>query len=100
MGSRTIPVAPGDTERVVFSLRADMADTLLATASFAQYLANRLAKTDDQPSAIPLTHILTGAAPGGGVPAIRDHIKKVLGGTVTQFMGTGDAATSLFGACP
>jgi phenylacetate-CoA ligase len=100
IGSRTIPVAPGDTERVLFSLRAGVADTLLATASFAQYLANRLEKTDEQPSAIPLTHIVTGGEPGGGIPAIRDHIENVLGVTVTEVMGIGDVAPSLFGECP
>jgi len=100
IGSRTIPVAPGDTERVLFSLRAGVADTLLATASFAQYLANRLEKTDDEPSAIPLTHIVTGGEPGGGIPAIRDHIERVLGVTVTEVMGIGDVAPSLFGECP
>ena len=100
IGSRTIPVAPGDTERVLFSLRAGIADTMLATASFAQYLANRLEKTDEQPSAIPLTHIVTGGEPGGGIPAIRDHIERVLGVTVTEVMGIGDVAPSLFGECP
>jgi phenylacetate-CoA ligase len=100
IGSRTIPVAPGDTERVLFALRAGLADTLLATASFAQYLANRLEKTDEQPSAMPLTHIVTGGEPGGGIPAIRDHIQKVLGVTVTEVMGIGDVAPSLFGECP
>jgi phenylacetate-CoA ligase len=100
IGSRTIPVAPGDTERVIFSLRAGVADTLLATASFAQYLANRLEKTEEEPSAMPLTHIVTGGEPGGGIPAIRDHIEKVLGVTVTEVMGIGDVAPSLFGECP
>jgi phenylacetate-CoA ligase len=100
IGSRTIPVAPGDTDRVLFSLRARVADTLLATASFAQYLANRMEKTEEQPSATPLTHIVTGGEPGGGIPAIRDHIEKVLGVTVTEVMGIGDVAPSLFGECP
>ena len=99
IGSRTVPVAPGDTERVLFGLKAGLADTLLATASFAQYLANRLDKTED-PSAMPLTHIVTGGEPGGGIPAIRDHIEKVLGVAVTEVMGIGDVAPSLFGECP
>jgi phenylacetate-CoA ligase len=93
-------VAPGDTERVVFALKAGLADTLLSTASFAQYLANRLEKSEAEPSAIPLTHIVTGGEPGGGIPAIRDHIQRVLGVTVTEVMGIGDIAPSLFGECP
>src|ERR1700686_337627 len=100
IGARSVPVAPGDTERVVFALRMGLADTLLATASFAQYLANRLEESDKEPSAIPVTHVVTGGAPGGGIPAIRDHIQDVLGVTVTEVMGIGDVAPSLFGECP
>ncbi|HEY1419568.1 MAG TPA: phenylacetate--CoA ligase family protein [Candidatus Dormibacteraeota bacterium] len=100
IGVRSVPVAPGDTERVLFGLRAGLADTLLSTASFAQFLANRLEKSDENPSAIPLTHVVTGGEPGGGIPAIRDHIQRVLGVTVTEVMGIGDIAPSLFGECP
>jgi phenylacetate-CoA ligase len=100
IGARSVPVAPGDTERVVFALKAGLADTLLCTASFAQYLANRLEKDEGDPSAIPLTHVVTGGEPGGGIPAIRDHIQRVLGVTVTEVMGIGDVAPSLFGECP
>ena len=100
IGTRTVPVAPGDTERVLFGLRAGLADTLLATPSFAQYLANRLESSDSRPQALDLSHIVTGGEPGGGIPAIRDHIEKVLGVTVTEVMGIGDVAPSLFGECP
>ncbi len=99
IGARSVPVAPGDTERVTFGLRAGLADTLLSTASFAQYLANRLEKTEPEPAAMPLTHVVTGGEPGGGIPAIRDHIQRVLGVTVTEVMGIGDVAPSLFGEC-
>jgi phenylacetate-CoA ligase len=99
IGTRSIPVAPGDTERVLYAIRAGLADTLLATASFAQYLANRLEKSDPEPSAMPVTHIVTGGEPGGGIPAIRDHLQRVLGVQVTEVMGIGDIAPSLFGEC-
>ena len=100
IGSRAVPVAPGDTERVLFGLNAGLADTLLCTPSFAQYLANRLEKSEPDPAAMKLTHIVTGGEPGGGIPAIRDHIQSVLGATVTEVMGIGDIAPSLFGECP
>jgi phenylacetate-CoA ligase len=99
IGARTIPVGPGDTDRVLFGLRSGLADTLLSTASFAQYLANRLEQTDAEPSAMRLNHVVTGGEPGGGIPAIRDHIQRVLGVTVTEVMGIGDIAPSLFGEC-
>lgn len=100
IGARSVPVAPGDTDRVIFGLKAGLADTLLSTPSFAQYLANRLEKSDPNPGSMPLTHIVTGGEPGGGIPAIRDHIQTVLGVTVTEVMGIGDIAPSLFGECP
>ena len=100
IGVRSVPVGPGDTDRVLFSLRAGIADTLLATPSFAQHLANRLAMSDPEPSSLALTHIVTAGEPGGGIPAIRDHIQDVLGTTVNEVLGIGDVAPSLFGECP
>jgi phenylacetate-CoA ligase len=100
IGARTLPVGPGDTQRVLFALHAGLADTLLATASFAQYLANHFETTTAKPTQNPLTHIVTGGEPGGGIPAIRDHIEAVMGVTVTEVMGIGDIAPSLFGECP
>ncbi|TMF45266.1 MAG: phenylacetate--CoA ligase [Chloroflexi bacterium] len=47
-----------------------------------------------------LTHIVTGGEPGGGIPTIRDHIQDSLDVTVTEVMGIGDVAPSLFGECP
>jgi phenylacetate-CoA ligase len=100
VGARSVPVAPGDTTRVIFGLKAGLADTLLATPSFAQYLANRLESTDPDPASLLLRHVVTGGEPGGGIPAIRDHIERVLGVTVNEVMGIGDLAPSLFGECP
>jgi phenylacetate-CoA ligase len=96
IGARSVPVAPGDTDRTLFALRSGLADTLLCTASFGQYLANKLEADGVE---WPLTHVVTGGEPGGGIPAIRDHIQRVLGVAVTEVMGIGDVAPSLFGEC-
>jgi len=100
VGARSVPVGPGDTERVLFSLRAGLADTLLATPSFAQYLANRFEREEGNEPDLLLTHVVTGGEPGGGIPRVRDHIEEVLRVTVTEVMGIGDLAPSLFGECP
>jgi phenylacetate-CoA ligase len=98
IGSRVVPVGPGDTDRVLFGLRAGIFDTLMTTPSFAQYLANRLENAGETVN--PLAHIVTGGEAGGGIPAIRDHIQRVMGATVDEVMGIGDVAPSLFGECP
>jgi phenylacetate-CoA ligase len=113
IGARSVPVAPGDTERVIFGLRAGLADTLLCTPSFAQYLANLASPLRGEVSpraqgvrreggddGLTVAHVVTGGEPGGGIPAIRDHIQQVLSATVTEVMGIGDLAPSLFGECP
>lgn len=100
IGARSVPVAPGDTTRVLFGLTTGLADTLLATPSFAQYLANRFESTHADPGSLALLHVVTGGEPGGGIPAIRDHIERALGVTVNEVMGIGDVAPSLFGECP
>ena len=98
IGSRVVPVGPGDTDRVLFALGMGLFDTLMTTPSFAQYLSNRLEKSGDKVR--PLAHIVTGGEPGGGIPAIRDHIQRVAGATVDEVMGIGDVMPSLFGECP
>ncbi len=98
IGCRSVPVAPGDTDRVIFGLKAGLADTLLSTPSFAQYLANKPEMAGSK--GMQLTHIVTGGEPGGGIPTIRDHIQNALDVTVTEVMGIGDVAPSLFGECP
>ena len=98
IGARVVPVGPGDGDRVVFAMSAGLFDTLMTTPSFGQYLANRLEKNGDKVH--PLTHVVTGGEPGGGIPAVRDHIQNVLGATVNEVMGIGDVAPSLFGECP
>lgn len=98
IGCRVVPVGPGDTDRVLFGLRAGIFDTLMTTPSFAQYLSNRLEKSGEKVH--PLAHIVTGGEPGGGIPAVRDHVQRVTGATVDEVMGIGDVAPSLFGECP
>ncbi len=100
IGCRVVPVGPGDTERVLFATRAGIVDTLLATPSFAQHLANRFARAGAERGTTALVHIVTGGEPGGGIPAVRDHIEAALGVTVNEIMGIGDVAPSLFGECP
>ncbi len=98
IGSRVVPLGPGDGDRVLFGMRAGIFDTVLTTPSFAQYLANRLEAGGERITS--LVHVVTGGEPGGGIPAVRDHIESVTGAFVNEVMGIGDIAPSLFGECP
>jgi len=82
IGARSVPVAPGDTARVLFGLKAGLADTLLATPSFAQYLANRFETSHEDPGSLALLHVVTGGEPGGGMRSCRPARTKVRAGMV------------------
>jgi phenylacetate-CoA ligase len=98
IGARVVPLGPGDADRALFGMRAGIFDTILTTPSFAQYLANRLESAGERVTT--LRHVVTGGEPGGGIPAVRDHIESVTGAFVNEVMGIGDIAPSLFGECP
>src|SRR5256885_13392902 len=98
IGTRVVPLGPGDADRVLFGMRAGIFDTLLTTPSFAQYLANRLEAGGENVQS--LAHIVTGGEAGGGNPAGARSIEICNRAVVNQGMGIGDNRPSLFGECP
>jgi phenylacetate-CoA ligase len=100
LGAATVPVGPGDTERVLSALRAGLVDTMLGTPTFAQYLANVVADRGLDGRGLGLRHVLSGGEPGGGIPAIRENIERSFDAEVTEIYGLGDITPSLMGECP
>jgi phenylacetate-CoA ligase len=100
IGARTVPVGVRDTERVIDALRLGIADSLQATPSFVLYLISRFEKEGLDPREFRLVHINVGGEPGAGIPAIRERIETAFGSQLTEIMGLGDVAPSLFGECP
>lgn len=100
LGAATVPVGPGDTERVLSALQAGLADTMLGTPTFAQYLANAVAERGLDARGLGLRHILSGGEPGGGIPALKQHIEEAFDAQITEIYGLGDITPSLMGECP
>lgn len=100
LGARTVPVGPGDTDRVLNALQAGLIDTIQGTPTFAQYLANVVRDAGLDGPALGLRHILSGGEPGGGIPAVRDFIEESFDAEVTEIYGLGDITPSLLGECP
>lgn len=100
LGARTVPVGPGDTERVLNALQAGLVDTIQGTPTFAQYLANVVRDAGLDGRSLGLRHILSGGEPGGGIPAVRDFIEESFDAEVTEIYGLGDITPSLLGECP
>ena len=100
LGACTVPVGPGDTERVLSALRAGLVDTMLGTPTFAQYLANVVEERGLDGRGLGLRHILSGGEPGGGIPAVKESIEESFDAEVTEIYGLGDITPSLMGECP
>jgi phenylacetate-CoA ligase len=100
LGACMIPVAPGDTARVLSALRRGLADTTQGTPTFAQYLAGTIAAQGIDARELGVRHIITGGEPGGGIPAIKSTIEDAFDAQVTEVYGLGDITPSLFGECP
>jgi phenylacetate-coenzyme A ligase PaaK-like adenylate-forming protein len=89
------------TERIVRDMRRLRVTALLATTSFAQYLAERWSdvgrETGIQSS---LQKVLGGGEPGLAQPDIRARIQRGLGLThLRETMGLGDVLPSMWGEC-
>ncbi|MEO8694337.1 MAG: phenylacetate--CoA ligase family protein [Acidimicrobiales bacterium] len=98
-GARRVPVAPGDTARVLDAAAAGLFDTIVATPSFALHLADRCAREGIDAPRLGIRHIVSGGEPGGGIPSTRARIEASFDCDVTEAMGLGDIAPSLYGEC-
>ena len=99
IGTCRVPVGPGDLERVLSACKAGIVDTLLATPSFALYLASVFENRGLAGPDAGFTHLVVGGEPGGGIPAVRKRIEEAFGADVTEASGIGDVSPSLYGEC-
>jgi phenylacetate-CoA ligase len=98
-GARRVPVAPGDTARVLDAAAAGLFDTIVATPSFVLHLAERCRRDGTDPAGLGIRHVVSGGEPGGGIPATRARIEAAFAAEVTEVMGLADIAPSLYGEC-
>ncbi len=94
IGACHIPMATGNTERVLMAIERLHPDAVVATPSYAKYLAET---GDLQDSSV--TKVLVAGEPGGGEPGFREHLQAAWGAKVTEAMGIGDIGVSLWGEC-
>jgi phenylacetate-CoA ligase len=94
IGACHIPMATGNTERVLMAIERLKPDAVVATPSYASYLA----ETGDVRGS-SVTKVLVAGEPGGGEPSFRAALEEAWGARVTEAMGIGDIGVSLWGEC-
>ena len=99
LGLTIIPVGSGNTERLMTAVRLLKADAIALTPSYALHLAEWAAEHGINPAETSVRRLLVAGEPGGGEPAMRARLEGAWDAEVTEAMGIGDIAVSLWGEC-
>jgi len=94
-----VPVAPGNTDKVISALRLGLVDSVVLTSSFALYLVDRFAADGLDVANLGLVNVFIGGEPGAGLPEVRKQLEAGFGTPVRELMGIGDVCGALFGEC-
>src|SRR6478735_4609613 len=99
LGLCHIPVGTGNTERLLAAVKLLKPQILACTPSYALHLAEigEARGLDLRNSSI--RRIMVAGEPGGGEPAMREKLEQAWNAKVTEAMGIGDIAVSLWGEC-
>lgn len=100
LGICHLPMGSGNTERVMSAITRMAPEAIVMTPSYALHLGEwARARGIDLPASA-VRRVLVAGEPGGGQPAMRATLETAWGARVTEAMGLGDIAVSLWGECP
>ncbi len=99
LGLTVIPVGSGNSDRLMAAVRLLKADAIALTPSYALHLAEWAREHDIDAAATSVHRLLVAGEPGGGEPAMRARLESAWDAEVTEAMGIGDIAVSLWGEC-
>lgn len=99
LGLCQIPVGSGNTERLMAAVRLLAPEVLALTPSYALHLAEWAEGRGVDIVGSSVRRLLVAGEPGGGEPSLRSRLEAAWGAKVTEAMGIGDIAVSLWGEC-
>jgi phenylacetate-CoA ligase len=97
LGLCHIPVGPGNADRLLTAVALLAPDAVALTPSYALHLAEQAGGALAGSS---VRRLLVAGEPGGGEAELRARLEAGWGAQVTEAMGIGDIAVSLWGECP
>jgi phenylacetate-CoA ligase len=99
LGLCHIPIGSGNTERLMTTVSLLKPQAIAATPSYALHLAEWAAERGIDTRRSSIERLLVAGEPGGGEPAMRAKLEELWDASVTEAMGIGDIAASLWGEC-
>lgn len=94
-----IPIGAGNTERLMTALRELKAEAIALTPSYALHLAEWARGRGIDLRGASVKRLIVAGEPGGGEEAMRARLQEAWGAKVTEAMGLGDIAATLWGEC-
>ena len=99
LGLCHIPVGSGNTQRLMEAVQRLKVEALALTPSYALHLAEWARDRGIDTAATSVERLIVAGEPGGGEPAMRAKLQDAWGAKVTEAMGIGDIAATLWGEC-
>jgi phenylacetate-CoA ligase len=99
LGLTHIPVGSGNSDRLMTAVRLLKPQAMAMTPSYALHLAEWARDRGIDPADTSVERIMVAGEPGGGEPAMRARLESAWSAKVTEAMGIGDIAVSLWGEC-
>ena len=99
IGLTHVPVGTGNTERMILAIDRLRPEAVVLTPSYAEYVVEWAGERGFDLVASSVERVLVAGEPGGGEPSFRAMLEAGWGASVTEAMGVGDIAVSLFGEC-
>jgi phenylacetate-CoA ligase len=101
LGATPVPIgAEAGAERLLVVARDLGATAICAAPNFAIYLGEQAEGMIGMPAAdLGIRALVVGGEPGGGIPAIRERIQTLWGGTCCEVLGNSDIATIVWAEC-
>ena len=99
LGLCHIPMGTGNTDRLLFAIQTLRPDAVVVTPSYALHLAEAALQRGQDLARSSVSRVLVAGEPGGGEPKMRKRLEEAWGARVTEALGIGDIAVSLWGEC-
>jgi phenylacetate-CoA ligase len=99
LGTTHIPVGPGNTEKLIAAVTILKVQAIALTPSYAFHLLEWARERGIDLATSSVERLLVAGEPGGGEPTMRKKLEDGWGAAVTEAMGIGDIAASLWGEC-
>lgn len=99
LGLCHIPVGTGNTDRLLSAIRILRPDAVVVTPSYALHLSEAALQRGFDLARSSVSRVLVAGEPGGGEPKMRRQLEEAWGARVTEALGIGDIAVSLWGEC-